>query len=52
MKTRLLTLCMIAFASPVMAEAKLSNLFTDHMVLPRELNAPIFGTAEPGEKEI
>jgi sialate O-acetylesterase len=33
-----------------MAEVKLTNLFSDNMVLQRELPAPIFGTASPGEK--
>jgi len=29
---------------------KLGEIFTDHMVLQRDTNAPIWGTADPGEK--
>ncbi|MCP4190185.1 MAG: sialate O-acetylesterase [Planctomycetaceae bacterium] len=32
------------------ADVQLSNLFTDQMVLQRELPVPIFGTASPGEQ--
>jgi sialate O-acetylesterase len=31
-------------------ELKVSNLFTDHMVLQREMPVPIWGLASPGEK--
>jgi len=50
MKTRFIITCMMACASAAMAEVKLTNLFTDHMVLQRGLPVPIFGTASPGEK--
>ena len=33
-----------------MAEVKLTNPFSDNMVLQHELPAPIFGTAAPGEE--
>jgi sialate O-acetylesterase len=39
------------FLSPhLRGEVKLANLFTDNMVLQREMPAPVWGTAEPGEE--
>ncbi|OGV67562.1 MAG: hypothetical protein A3K19_13445 [Lentisphaerae bacterium RIFOXYB12_FULL_65_16] len=43
----------LAFACTVTwlrAEVKLPAVFTDHMVLQRETNAPVWGWANPGEK--
>lgn len=50
MKTGLIVACAMACVSVAMAEVKLTNLFSDNMVLQRELPAPIFGTASAGEK--
>ena len=50
MKKRIVVACAIAYASAAMAKVQLPNLFTDHMVLQRDLPVPIFGTASPGEK--
>jgi sialate O-acetylesterase len=46
---KLLTLVLIGSLTPVLADVRLSNLFSDHMVLQRDLPAPIWGWAEPGE---
>lgn len=46
------TLVLLASASGVSAEIKLSKLFTPHMVLQREMAVPIWGTASPGEKVV
>lgn len=46
----LLALTLLAFASPLAAEVKVPNLFSDHMVLQRGRPVPIWGTAEPNEK--
>lgn len=40
---------MIFFAQPLFAKVKLAGIFGDHMVLQRDQNVPIWGTAEPGE---
>lgn len=32
------------------AEVKVARIFSDHMVLQRDVNAPVWGTADPGEK--
>ncbi|OIP07992.1 MAG: hypothetical protein COY42_27620 [Armatimonadetes bacterium CG_4_10_14_0_8_um_filter_66_14] len=37
-------------APPLFAEVKLPGLFTDSMVLQRDLPCPVYGTADPGEK--
>ncbi len=44
----LLALCLCAAVAR--AEVKLAAVFTDHMLLQRELSAPVWGTAEPGEQ--
>jgi sialate O-acetylesterase len=31
------------------AEVKLAGMFTDNMILQRDSNAPVWGTADPGE---
>ena len=52
-------LCLLAVGSAVialfagstaLAEVQLASPFTRHLVLQRELPAPVWGTAEPGEK--
>ncbi|MBL8829163.1 MAG: sialate O-acetylesterase [Planctomycetaceae bacterium] len=39
-----------AFTVPVQAEVKLSAIFTPHMVLQRDMECPVWGKADPGEK--
>ena len=41
---------LILLASPVFAELRLPALVSDHMVLQRDVGAPIWGWAVPGEK--
>src|SRR4051795_2420097 len=44
-------ICLLAFCSPTArAEVKLSPLFADHMVLQRDAQVPIWGTADAGEE--
>src|SRR5687768_16100239 len=38
------------FAAPLRADVKMSALFTDHMVLQREMPVKVWGTAEAGEE--
>jgi len=40
----------LAFAGPAAAAVKVHSLFTDNMVLQQGDKAPIWGTADPGEK--
>ncbi|MCC6680683.1 MAG: 9-O-acetylesterase [Phycisphaeraceae bacterium] len=40
----------LALASPALAEVSVPNVFSDHMVLQRQTDAPIWGKAEPGER--
>lgn len=53
MKTRrhvaalILSICFVLTAG---AEIKLGPMFSDHMVLQRDMAAPVFGTADPGQK--
>ena len=42
-------LALAALAPIASADVKLHNLFSDHMVLPRDVPAPVFGTAGPNE---
>ncbi len=48
---KLLILSLLAFA-PLSAHADviLNAVFTDHMILQRDMPVPVYGTAEPGEK--
>ncbi len=39
-----------AATRPATAEVKLPALFTDHMVLQRDMACPVWGTADPGEE--
>lgn len=41
---------MLAMAAPLQAELKLANVFTDHMVLQRDLKNPVWGWDTPGTK--
>ena len=40
----------IAFASPLHADVRLPAIFSDHMVIQRDVEAPVWGWAEAGEK--
>ena len=40
----------LSLAAPLAAEVKLSSIFSDHMVLQRDMPIQVWGTAEPGEK--
>lgn len=41
---------MLLTAGAVLADVRVPVIFSEHLVLQRDLNAPIWGTAEPGEK--
>lgn len=45
-----LLLVVTSFSSVVFADVKVPPLFSDHMVLQRDMEAPVWGTAEPGEE--
>ncbi|MEI8063723.1 MAG: sialate O-acetylesterase, partial [Verrucomicrobiota bacterium] len=40
----------VGIASEAGAAVKLPSVFSDHMVLQRDMAVPIWGTAAPGEK--
>ena len=42
-------IALAALAPAATADVKLHHLFSDHMVLPRDVPAPIYGTATPNE---
>ena len=45
-----LSICSVfAFCAALFAEVKPSPLFSDHMVLQRDMPVPVWGTASPGE---
>ncbi|MHC4502423.1 MAG: sialate O-acetylesterase, partial [Planctomycetota bacterium] len=46
----LVATCAMALSSAAVAEVKVASLFSDNMVLQRELPVPVWGTASPGEK--
>jgi len=46
----ILVVASLIFASNVWAEPTLDPMFSDHMVLQREMPVPIWGTADPGQK--
>lgn len=51
MKKTLLTLAAVAtLAASATANVKMPSLFTDGMVLQQKTSAPVWGTADPGEK--
>ena len=50
MKSTSLFLALLLSSSLLHSEVKLSKVFTPHMVLQRDMNAPIWGTAAPGEE--
>ena len=48
---KLLVVSLLAFAPlPAHADVILNAVFTDHMILQRDMPVPVYGTAEPGEK--
>ena len=50
---KLCLLVLIAFFSlSVRAQVKPASMFTDNMVLQRDIKVPVWGTAAPGEKVI
>ena len=50
MNSKKILLLWLAGLSLAQAEVKLPSFFTDHMVLQRDIPAPVWGTAAPGEK--
>ncbi len=50
--TKLMTMWMVlaAAAGIASAEVRVDRMFSDHMVLQREMAVPVWGTAAPGEK--
>lgn len=52
MKNRIV-ICLILFMAPLShADIRLNNLFSDHMVIQRDSDVPIWGWGDPGEKVI
>jgi sialate O-acetylesterase len=49
-KYRLLIFCFLIFGNLLYAAVKPANLFSEHMVLQRDVPIPVWGTAVPGEK--
>jgi len=45
-----LTASLMAFSATLLADVKPANLFSDNMVLQRDMKVPVWGTADPGEK--
>lgn len=43
-------LLLVGSTIPAKAAVKLNPLFTEHMVIQRGINTPVWGTADPGEK--
>jgi sialate O-acetylesterase len=52
MKSTPVLLTLLLSTSLLHAEVKLSKVFTPHMVLQRDMNAPIWGTAAPNEEVV
>jgi len=49
-KLTMTTLALCIVSPFVKAEVSLSNIFSDHMVLQRDMANPVWGKATPGEK--
>jgi len=47
---RLIGLCAVLSTSAVLADVKLPSVFSEHMVLQRDVPLPVWGTASPGEE--
>ncbi len=50
LKKLFIVTCAVVFSSMAFAEVKVPNIFSNNMVLQRELPVPVWGTASPGEK--
>lgn len=50
MKSPLLFIALLLAAQSLLADVTLTNLFSDHMVLQRDQENPVWGRADPGEK--
>ena len=48
----ILGLAISGFPSAIRAEIKLASLFSDHAVLQRDVNVPVWGWASPGDKVV
>ena len=46
----LLTIVSLSLNHQLFATVKVARMFSDHMVLQRDINAPVWGTANRGEK--
>ena len=46
----LIALLIVSLVGTSVAEVQVARIFSDHMVLQRGVNAPLWGTADPGEK--
>jgi len=44
-----MTICLLAMGEQALAEVRLPALFSDHMVLQRNIEVPVWGWAEPGQ---
>ena len=42
--------CSVALSTPLLADVKVSNVFSDNMVLQRGMKVPVWGIADAGEK--
>ena len=50
MSWRVAVVALCVLASAARADVKLSQMFSDNMVLQRDMHVPVWGQAEPGEK--
>jgi len=50
LSSTILALFLLFHSSITLAEVKVARIFSDHMVLQRGVNAPVWGIADPGEK--
>ncbi|MEX0321496.1 MAG: sialate O-acetylesterase [Puniceicoccaceae bacterium] len=50
MKSALILGILVFFCSTLLGDLSLPNIFTDHMVLQRDQQNPVWGKAKPGEK--
>ena len=50
MKTFSIIAALLVITTSAHADVALNGIFTDHMVLQRDIPAQVYGTADPGEK--